>query len=796
MNADRWRQVSRLFHEVLAVPADERPALLERLCDGDSAIRDEVESLLRHDGSTATFLGPSPVAAPDRIAVGDTLGVYRIERELGRGGMGTVFLAYDTKLMRRAAVKVVTRGPAEWTLQEARNAAALSHPNICTILEVSETEGTAFIAMEYVEGRSLRARLDEGPLPLVEALDFGAQIADALDHAHAHQVVHCDLKAANVIVNPAGRLKIVDFGLATRGDISVGSSHPAAGRVAGTPYAMAPEQIRGEAAAAKRDVWALGILLQEMVTAKPPFDDRSREELFRAILSEAPTSLPPTLPEDFRTVVTGCLEKAPERRLDAGSVRDRLRALHLREQPRSAGRRLAVLPLRNLTGEADQQYFADGIHEALITDFTQLGALSVIARPSVMRYNPLDTPVPQIAADLKVDLALTGAVMRSGDRVRVTVQLLDAVGDQQLWAGRFERDVAGLLTLHREVVLAVAQEIGIELTPLERARLTRTRAVNPSAFDAYLQGRFHLHTFSPEGFEKGMSLLYQAIAIDPSEPLAHAAVAYGHSLLELFRPSTAEDVSRARTAARRALELDDSLAEAHEAMAFFKGAKEWDPQGAERSIRRALELNPNLASAHAAYAQYLAIFGDEIQAVAEWTRSVALDPMSALYRAWFAGALWEFGRFERALEEARRALDLHPDFPVALIVEGLAHLDAGRGDDAVAVHEKACRLYHRQGFSWILARTCALTGRIAEARAILAGLEAGAPGDLPHPWFIAGAYAVLDEPERALDWLERAFEARILFMMNLARPRAACVTFDALRGHPRFENLLRKLHLR
>ena len=794
----RWLEVSRLFHQAADLAPNQRRVFLDAECHEDAALRSEVESLLANDASADAFLRDSPIA--------DALGCYRVERRLGRGGMGAVFLAYDTRLLRRVAIKVIDRfANAETThrrlLHEARAAAALNHPNICTIHDVDRIGGTSFIVMEYVEGQSLRERIDAGTVPLADVVCYGIQAADALAFAHEHGVVHRDFKAANALTTDK-RLKIVDFGLAERRDD--GTTHvavdtgAATSRRAGTPYAMAPEQIRGDLVDARTDIWALGVFLYELVSGLKPFQAPTIPDLFALILGAPPAPLPETVPAAITQIIQRCLEKDPERRYErAPEVSEQLYAAHaaLEGGQHRLRRRIAVMPFRNVSGDREQDYFSDGVHDGLITDFAQVSALHVIARPSVLRYARADTAPREIGRELNVDVLLTGSVTRVGDRVRVNAQLVDAATEEHLWAARFERPLHEVLALQGDIVIAVASALQLELAPLERARLGRRRTVDPAAHDAYLRAKFQLTLFTPSGFATGMALLHDAIAIDAAEPLAYAGLAHGFTLQELFRPTSPHDLERAKTAALKAVELDDTLAEAHAAVSFFKGCKEWDYPGALRSIRRALELNPGLAEAHISYAQYLSIFGSEDEATAEWKRGTDLDPLSALYRAWFGGACWEFGRFDDAIIHARKALALQADFPVALAVLGYGLLDTGRVNEAIAAHEKAVSTHPNQGFSWILARTYALGGRIAEAGTILARLEDGTSDDLPHPWFIAAAYVAVGDHEKAIWWLEKAYDARNLFLANLRRERAAGATFAALHGDPRFQRLLGRLNL-
>jgi len=437
------------------------------------------------------------------------------------------------------------------------------------------------------------------------------------------------------------------------------------------------------------------------------------------------------------------------------------------------------------------------MHEALIVGLGKLSGLRrVSARPSVLRYRMSDTPLRQIAGELNVGALITGTVLRSGDRIRITAHLIDGPTERPLWSESYERELRDVLTLQNEIVSAIARQVELELSPREQAGLARARRVNPAAYEAYLKGKFQLNKFTPESFQKALTLLQQAVAIDPTEPLAWAGLSQAYGLMELFTPVPRADViPRAKAAALKALELDETLAEAHVALADIT-ANEWNYVGAERSYRRALELNPNLPDAHIHYSWHLAVFGTEESALAEIQRGVALDPLSPLYTSWLAGMYWEFGRFDDAIREANKAMELQADFPVALFVLGLAHLDKGHHAEAIAFHERGAAKYPNQSFTWTLARTYAMTGRTADARKIMRPLESGGPpGDALHPWFIAAAYAALGEDGKALDWLEKAYDARILFLPNLKRERAAGGSFQSLRSNPRFQALLRRLNL-
>jgi serine/threonine-protein kinase len=778
---------------------------------------------------------------------------YRVGHEIGRGGMATVYRAHDLKHDRPVAIKVLKPELAaalgtERFLREITLTARLDHPHILPLLDSGEADGLLYYVMPFVDGESLRARLDrEKQLPLDDALRIARQVADALSHAHRQGIVHRDIKPENILLS-GGHARVADFGIARAVTAAGGVSLTDTGLAIGTPTYMSPEQGSGEEVDARTDVYSLGCVVYEMLAGEPPYTGATAGAILaRKAMAPVPSLrvVRDTVPASVEQALTRALARLPAdrfgsvvefaqalesgaaparqpvhrgarvwggRRLiervlaiatvpailfmaDVGGVRTRLTGGMTAQSIRS----VAVLPLENLSGDAQQDYLAAGMHEALIIDLGKLSGLSrVSARPSVLRYVNTDKTPRQIGQELGVDAVISGSVMRSGDRVRVTAHLIHAATEEQLWSDGYEREVRDVLALQNEIVADIARKVQLQLSPVERAGLARARRVNPEAYEAYLKGKFQLYKFTPDGFEKGLALFNQAIALDSAEPLAYAGLAELYGLMELFRPVPGpEGVRRAKAAALKALELDETLAQAHVALADITGSNEWNYAAAERSYRRALELNPNLADAHIHYALgYVAIFGKEKEAVEEMKRGVELDPVSPLSTAWLGGLYWELGRFDEAISEAEKALELQADFPVALFVLGLAHLDKGEYAKAIGAHERALALYPNQNFSWTLARTYALAGRTADARKIMRRIESGSPpGDVLHPWFIASAYAALGENEKAIDWLEKAYDARILFLQNLGRERAAGATFTSLHGNPRFQSLLRKLNL-
>src|SRR4051812_32615019 len=490
--------------------------------------------------------------------VATQFGHYRILARIGAGGMGEVYRAHDERLDRDVALKLLPAATFEDAtararlLREARSAAALNHPAICTIHDVGDADGQTYIAMELVEGQPLNELV---PLPIDDVIGCGLQIADALSHATARPIVHRDLKSPNVVIPPDRRVKVLDFGLAKKIEAAevtakttldqrrVSLTEP--GALVGTIACMAPEQLRGEPADVRSDLWALGVVLYEMAGGTRPFGGGSSYEVSANILSQ-PHSFPPAVPIALRAVIDRCLEKQPERRYQTASearsalaavpagraaLLTQLRyrfarrrwlarvgaalvvgaalagvlnlervALRWRTVPRVES--LAVLPLVNLSGDPAQDYFADGITEVLSTDLARLGGLKrVTARGSVVRYKDTSKTFEEIARELHVDVLVTGSVLRSGDRISITAQLLDPASGAQLWTNRYERNLQDVLVLRNEIVSAIVREIRMKLSPTEETRLASARPVNPAAFEAYLQGRFHWLKQTPADFD-------------------------------------------------------------------------------------------------------------------------------------------------------------------------------------------------------------------------------------------------------------------------------------------------------
>ncbi len=732
--------------------------------------------------------------------------------------------------------------------KEARALSKLNHPNIQTVLDFDSQDGVDFLVTEYVPGITLSDKLALRALPEKDVTQLGAQLAEGLAAAHEHGVVHRDLKPANLRVTPDGWLKILDFGLAKlvrpmgdRATIegtteSVSETQAGAGTL---PY-MAPEQLRGENVDARTDIYAAGAVLYEMATGQRPFPETQTTQLIDAVLHRppvAPRALNPRVSLELEQIILKCLEKEPENRYQ--SAREVVVDLRRPGAPvstatgrRAAPRRtlwhillpavgiaavvlllallgldlerlrdrllggpapgpitsLAVLPLENLMGDPEQEYFVDGMTEALISELAQIGALKVISRTSVMRFKGTDKSLPEIARDLGVDGIIEGSVLRAGDQVRITAQLIEGATDRHLWASSYERDLSNILALQSEVARAIAREIKIKLTPREQARLASPRPVNTEVYQLYLRGRYHWNQRTQEGFKKGLEFFEQALETDPTYPLAYAGLAETYSLLAnyFFLPPQ-EAFPRAKAAATKALEIDDTLAEAHTSLAFARHHYDWDWSGAEGEYKRALELNPGYATAHQWYAEYLTTVGRHEEAIAEIRRAQELDPLSLVIDANVGRLLYSTRQYDRAIEELQNTLMLDPNYFWAHVFLGMAFEQKGMYAEAMAEAQKVVAL-GGGGPNVVLTRAYAASGRTDDARKVLKALQQRYGEDV-ESYSMGGIHAALGEQDEAFAWLEKAFEENSFFLVFLrADPR-----FDPLRTDPRFADLLGRL---
>jgi len=771
---------------------------------------------------TKTLITPT-----ESLQKGSTLaGRYKIIEELGRGGMGVVYQAEDTKLKRTVALKFL---PPELThiselkerfMREAQAAAALDHSNICTVYEFDETEETTFISMAYIEGQSLRKKIDSGPLELDESLKIAMQVAEGLQEAHNKGVMHRDIKSANIMVTEAGQAKIMDFGLARVSGTTLLTKE---GSTMGTIAYMSPEQARGQEVDFRTDIWSLGVVLYEMFGGQLPFKGEHDQSVVYAILNEKPqpiTDLRSEIPMSIGQVVSKALEKNPDERyqhieellddlksISAGIVPEEIKVrlrkaklvrrkkailfagsagfvilmivlgLSLFTGPAEAIDSIAVLPFENLTGDVEQEIS---------------GLKRVISRTSVMKYKETDMTMSEIARELNVDAVVEGSVQQVGDSVRIRVQLIDALPEEQnLWGQTYEQPMTEVLAMYNEVARAIVNEVQITLTPKEETRLASARQVNPEAYEAYLKGMSHLYKLTPPELDAALHYFEQALEIDPNYALAYTGISFvwtGRQQMGLLIPS--EATPKAKEAAQRALELDDTLPEIHYTLAIIRTWNDWDWEGGEQAFKRALELKPNYPEALVYYSNLLCYMGRLDEALAKAERAVQLDPLNSAILTISGVTLEYLRRYDDGIERAQNALQTSPNDPVAynslwetyymkgMYEESLKSAKAfftGLGFNEIA--EVMAQGYEEDGYSGAMTSAAETMAAFSEQTYI-------------SPYSIAMMYALAGDKEKTIEWLEKGYE-----MKDPMMPYVSIFTFDLLDDDPRYQDLLRRMNL-
>ncbi len=744
------------------------------------------------------------------LSAGHTLSHYRLLAPLGEGGMGEVWKARDTHLDRDVAVKVLARGALddprarERFRREAHVLSRLSHPGVATIFDFDTQDGTDFLVMEYVPGGTLEARLREGPLPLDEVYRLGAEIGDALASAHAGGFLHRDLKAANVVLTALGKPKLLDFGIARLlSEAHAGATLTQAGTAMGSLPYMAPEQLLGDVDDVRTDVYALGVTLFEMATGQRPFAHARNETLMFEILKNAPPpvrSLRPEAPPDLDRLVDACLAKEPARRpATALAVTAELRRLAEATRGRAAAapapdviRSLAVLPLENVSRDPAQEYFADGMTEALIGDLSRLKALRVISRTSAMKYKGATKALPEIARELNVDAILEGSALLMGDRVRIRVQLVSARTDETLWSERYDRELKDVLGLQSDVAETVAKEIAIQVTPKEAKQLAQRPAVNAEAHVEYMKARHLIAASSPQAITLSLKHLQRALELDPNYAPAWAALSEAHHVRAgRGMAPPAEASAEAKAAAQKALALDDALADGYAALGADQVHRR-ELRAAIASLRRAIELNPGLALSHYTLGRALYCIERHAEAQEEMLTALRLDPLSMILHTAVGDAYYYAREYEKSLVYYRLAVELDPRFDGAHTDLARSLEALGRFDEAREQYEEGRRLSGGvAGPSFGLAHLEASMGHVAEARRMLDELTAARSQRVVSAWGIAALHACLGDVDAAFRWLDVAVDERATGLIFLrVHPR-----MDAIRKDPRYEALLARVGL-
>jgi serine/threonine protein kinase/tetratricopeptide (TPR) repeat protein len=727
-------------------------------------------------------------------------GRYTVERELGRGGMATVYLADDVKHRRQVAIKVLrpelgsVLGPERFT-REIRIAAGLTHPHIMPLYDSGDADGLLFYVMPYVRGESIRQKLArERQLPITEAIAIVRQVASALDHAHAHGLIHRDIKPENILLHE-GEAMVTDFGIALAAGAAPGDRLTETGLMVGTPEYMSPEQASGERTLDPRtDVYSLGCVLYEMLAGEPPYVGSTPQSVIAKRFTDpvpAVRRLRPAVPVAAEQAIMKALARVPaDRFASAGALTDALTATGV-VRPRAPS--VAVLPFLNLSADPENEFFADGITEDVIAQLSKIRSLKVIGRSSVMQFKTRDQSLREIGVTLDVATLLEGSVRRAGSRVRIVSQLIDAETDRHLWAETYDRELTDIFAIQTDVALQIAAALKAELSPEERTRIRKEPTDDVEAYQLYLQGKHCLTRWTREGVDRGLKFLEQAVARDPEYALAYATIGWSYTELALAVAGSSppeEAFPRAKAAVARALEIDSGLAEAHAVLGHLKYACDYDWVGAEAEFKRAIELNPNSGEVYDFYGLMLSSLERYDEAIEMQRRAYALDPLA--HRMDLVTTFLRAGRYDEALGAVTRVLEVEPDLALAHATLGWIHLLTGKPDQGITALKRAVEI--TPGSTLFLAQlgqAFGQLGRTEQAREVLRRLEEESRHRHVSPYHMAYVHTGLGQQEQAMDWLERAFEHRSGGVFGVK----GSFLFASLRPHPRFQALLRKMNL-
>ncbi|MCA1625574.1 MAG: protein kinase [Acidobacteria bacterium] len=896
INPEKWHEVKEIFYAALQRAPEEREQFLNQSCAGDDHLRREVELLLSSSEAAGSFMQSPAVGEiaeaiagnKEKLLVNQTLRHYKILKLLGVGGMGEVYLAEDTRLERKVALKVLPSAFAEDAermrrfVREAKAASALNHPNILTIYETGETDNTNYIASEYVEGETLTERLRRESLSLKAALDAAVQITSALQAAHGAKIVHRDIKPDNVMIRPDGVVKLLDFGIAKltekkpklidAEDATAIKTNTTPGMIIGTANYMSPEQARGQKVDARSDIFSFGLVLYEMLSGKRAFAGENAMDIISSILQKEPvplSQLMPDVPREIERIVGKASRKDRDERyqtakdllIDLKDARQELEFQNKLERTAAPNREqaetqiinavtndsaqtttgteyiaaeiknhklaaiaallvllvggaalyyfthsvvsnkqtssdainsIAVLPFENASQDANAEYLSDGITESLINRLSQLSNLKVMSRSAVFSYKGKEQDANKIGGELNVRAVLTGSIKQIGDQIVITVRLEDAQTNQHIWGEQYARKFADILNVQNEIAQQVSANLRLKLTGADEQRLAKRYTDNVEAYQLYLKGNYKWEKHTLEDLQQAIEYYNEAIEKDPNYALAFSGLASCYGRLGNSYLPPREAFPKAKAYAAKALELDETLAEAQSSMAAVRLFYDWNWTEAEKEIRRALVLNPNYAHAHDLYAIYLGAMGRPSEAVAQTKRAQELDPLS-LHQNTALGEDYYYARqYDQAITQLEKTIDLDPHYYRAYLCLGRAYEQKKMYEQAIKTFQDGMsRAQRHPQLISSLGHAYALAGERNKAAQALAELREMSKQKYISPYLFAVVYVSLGDKDQALAWLEKAYQDRSVWLIWLkVEPR-----FDSLRSDPRFQDLMRRIGL-